>query len=172
MSSFFDVVFHRRSVRSFTAAPVTEAELDRLLRAAMAAPSAKNEQPWEFVVVTDRGILDGLADELPFAKMAHEAPMGIVVCADPSQAHQGKAEYALIDASCAAENLLLAAEALGLGAVWTALHPQPDREEVARRFLGIPESVIPLAFIPVGRAKSEGKALNKFKESKIHRGRW
>jgi len=172
MVSFFDVVFHRRSVRSFTADPIAESELDQLLAAAMAAPSAKNRQPWEFIVVTDRGILDRFAAELPYAKMAREAQMGIVVCADPSQANQGKPEYAVIDASCACENLLLAADALGLGAVWTALYPQPDRQAIARRELGIPEAVIPLAFIPIGRPRNEGRVIDKFRVEKIHRGRW
>ncbi|MEI6876575.1 MAG: nitroreductase family protein, partial [Spirochaetota bacterium] len=99
-------------------------------------------------------------------------PLGIVVCALPKDAYEGKTEYAVIDASCAAENLLLAADALGLGAVWTALYPQPAREASARRLLGIPEDVIPLAFIPIGRPRGEILPKEKFKEAKVHRGRW
>jgi len=172
MKSFFDTVFQRRSVRSFTAEPVTEEELGQLLRAAMAAPTAVNRQPWEFVIIRTREKLDALAAALPYAGMARQALLGVVVCAVPAQAHEKRAEYAVIDASIACENLLLAAEALGLGAVWTALYPQTDRQAAARRLLGIPEEVIPLAFVPIGRPRGEGGAKDKFKEEKIHREQW
>jgi nitroreductase len=172
MKSFFDTVFHRSSVRSFTSDPVTEEEVESLLKAAMAAPSAVNRQPWEFITITDKGILEKLADRLPYAKMAKMAPLGIVVCADPDLAHEGKIEYAVIDAACACENLLLAADALGLGAVWTAVYPQPGREAIVRDVLQIPQKIIPLAFIPIGRPRGEERPKDKYKAEKVHREKW
>ena len=172
MKTFFETVAHRSSVRSFTPEPINPEEWDRLLRAAMAAPTAVNRQPWDFVIIEDRTMLDALAEALPYAKMAKEAPGAILVCADPARAHQGKAEYAVIDASAACENILLAAEALGLGAVWTAVYPQPDRQAVARKLVGVPEGVIPLALVPIGHPRGEQRPKDKYNPELIHRERW
>ena len=172
MKTFFEILAHRSSVRNFTPEPIKPEEWDRLLRAAMSAPSAVNRQPWDFVMIESREMLDALAEALPYAKMAKEAPGAILVCTDPARAHQGRAEYAVIDASAACENILLAAEALGLGAVWTAVYPQPDRQAVVRKLLGIPEEVIPLALVPIGHPKGEQRPKDKYKPELIHRERW
>jgi len=172
MKSFFETVFHRASVRSYGPKPIPEAAWEQLLRAAMAAPTAVNRQPWEFIIIENRATLDDLADALPYAKMAKEAPGAVLVCTLPSRAHQQRLEYAVIDASAACENLLLAADALGLGAVWTAVYPQADRQAVVRRILGIPEEVIPLAFVPIGYPAAEEAAKDKFRSELIHRERW
>jgi len=172
MKTFFETVAQRASTRSFAPDPLTEAEWDHLLRAAMAAPSAVNCQPWEFIVVEERTILNALAAALPYAKMAAEAPAAVIVCAVPSRAFEENLAFAIIDASLACENLLLAAEALDLGAVWTALYPEAPREAIARQILGIPKEVIPLALIPLGKALGETKPKNKFRPELIHRGRW
>jgi nitroreductase len=124
MKSFFETVFHRASVRSFDHERIPET-WDQLLRAAMAAPTAVNRQPWEFVVIEDRSTLDALAESLPYAKMAKQAPGAVLVCAVPARANQQKAEYAVLDASADCENLLLAADALGLGAVGPPSIPRP-----------------------------------------------
>lgn len=172
MKNFFDTVAHRSSVRSFTPEPIKPKEWDLLLRAAMSAPSAVNRQPWEFVLIENRAMLDALAEALPYAKMAKQAPGAVLVCADPARAHQGKVEYAILDASAACENLLLAADALGLGAVWTAVYPQADRQAVVRKLVGVPEGVIPLALVPVGHPKGEARPQDKYKPELIHRERW
>jgi nitroreductase len=172
MKDFFETVHNRASVRSFKPDPVTGLEWDALLRAAMAAPSAVNRQPWEFIVIEDRKTLDTLADALPYAKMAREAPAAVVVCGVPARAFEGKLEFAVIDASLACENLLLAAEALGLGAVWTAVYPEPSREDPVRKLLGIPAEVVPLAFVPIGKPAGETKPKDKFRGDFIHRESW
>jgi len=172
MKDFFETAGHRSSVRSFTREPVSAEEWDRMLRAAMAAPSAVNRQPWEFVIIEDRTMLDALADSLPYAKMARQAPGAVLVCTDPSRAYQEKVEYAVLDASAACENLLLAADAMGLGAVWTAVYPQPDRQATVRKLVGIPERVIPLALVPVGHSDGEPMPKDKFRPEFIHRERW
>lgn len=168
----FSVIHSRKSVRNFTGAPVSKADLDKIIRAGMAAPTAVNKQPWQFVVVTDRKKLDKLAEGLPYAKMLGKAGAAIVVCAEPGVAFEGSTEFAVIDASLASENILLAIEALGLGGVWTAAYPDKDRMAHVRRSLGIPASAIPLNVIPVGVPTGEDKPKDKYKADKIHWQNW
>jgi nitroreductase len=166
------VIHQRKSVRHFTGAPVPPETLETLLRAGMAAPSAVNTQPWEFLTVTDRSLLIRLGDELPYAKMLYAAGAAIVVCGRPELAHHRMPEFAVLDAALAAQNILLAAEAVGLGAVWTAAYPYPDRMATVREVLAIPEHVIPLCVIPVGHPTGEDQPKNKWRPEKIHRERW
>lgn len=164
-----DVIMSRKSVRNFKKDTVSHEDLTTILKAAMAAPTAVNKQPWSFIVVTDREILDKLADTLPYAKMLFQAPSAIIVCAHPDWASQpNSTEYAIIDCSLASMNILLAAEALGLGAVWTAAYPRKDRIEPVRSICNIPDNVIPLNVIPIGYPTGEDKPKDKFKEDRIH----
>lgn len=166
------VILERKSVRHFTGEAVSREELEQVVRAGMAAPTAMNKQPWSFVVVTDRAKLDALKSGLPSAAMLEKAGAAIVVCALPGEAMDGRTEIALLDATLASENLLLAAEALGLGAIWTAIYPDGDRMEFLRRALGIPKAVIPLNLIPVGHPTGVDKPKDKFIPEKIHWGKW
>lgn len=166
------VIHSRKSVRNFTGETVTKAELEKILRAGMAAPSAVNMQPWSFVVVTGRKKLNTLAAGLPYAKMLSKAGAAIVVCTEPKLAFGGSREFAVIDASLAGENILLAVEAMGLGAVWTAAYPDKERMDHVRSALNIPEDVIPLAVMPVGRPTGEDKPKDKYKKEKIHWEKW
>jgi len=166
------VIHHRKSVRSFTGESISLGQMDILMKAAMAAPSAVNCQPWEFILVTDRRTLDALGDVLPYAKMIYKAGAAIVVCGIPLQAHKHFVEYAVIDATLASQNILLAAEALGLGAVWTAAYPYPERMESVRSILNIPPDVIPLNVIPIGHPTGEDQPKEKYKPKKIHREKW
>lgn len=163
---------NRRSVRDYTGESIDTEALEQILRAAMAAPTARNKQPWSFIVVTEREMLDRLRDGLAYGKMLGTAGAAIVVCALPEEANVQLPELAVIDSSCASENLLLAAEALGLGAVWIASWPYDDRMAFVRSSLGIPETVIPLNIIAVGRPKESKPPLDKFKPEKIHREMW
>ncbi len=167
-----DVIFKRKSVRHFTGEPIDKNQIDILLRAGMSAPSAVNMQPWEFIVVTNRETLQAMADNLPYAKMLGMAGAAIVVCAIPAQAHRKLKEYAIIDCSCASQNILLAAEALGLGAVWTAVYPNIDRIEFVRKTLKIPKDVIPLNVIAIGHPTGEDQPKDKYKPEKIHYEAW
>jgi nitroreductase len=167
-----DVIHSRKSVRHFTGVPATKGALDKILRAGMAAPSARNQQPWSFVAVTDRKKLDLLAAGLPSAKMLNKAGAAIVVCTDPEKAAGKSKEYALIDATLAGENILLAVEALGLGAVWTAVYPDLGLMEHVRSVLGIPKGVIPLNLIPVGVPTGEDKPKDKYKAERVHWEKW
>jgi len=166
------VIQARKSVRSFTGAAVSKADLDKLLKAGMAAPTAMNKQPWSFIVVTDRKKLDALATALPSAKMLFKAGAAIIVCTDPEAAIGKSRDYAVIDASLAGENILLAVEALGLGAVWTACFPDADRMKVVRDQLSIPPGIIPLNVIPIGVPTGADKAKDKFQREKLHWEKW
>jgi nitroreductase len=166
------VIHNRKSVRDFTGESVTNEDLDILLKAAMAAPSAVNCQPWEFIAVTNRETLNALGDALPYAKMIYKAGAAIVVCGVPAKAHKQMIEYAIIDSSLASQNLLLAAEAIGLGAIWTAAYPYPDRMESVRSILNIPLDAIPLNVIPIGHPTGKDLPKKKFNQKKIHREKW
>lgn len=166
------VIQARKSVRSFTGAAVSKADLDKVLRAGMAAPTAMNKQPWSFIVVTDRKKLDALATALPSAKMLFKAGAAIIVCTDPETAVGKSKDFAVIDASLAGENILLAVEGLGLGALWTACYPDADRMKVVQDQLSIPPGIIPLNVIPIGVPTGEDKAKDKYKPEKVHWGKW
>lgn len=183
LEAVMDVILSRKSVRKYTAEPLTEAEIETLLRAGMAAPSAKNIQPWSFIVVTDRETARKLVTK-NVNRMYPEAPCLIVICGDlntdakphdapkDSPAIERQNPNWMIDCSAAAENILLAAEAMGLGAVWTACWPYEDRYGVVKEVLGIPASVMPLAIIPVGHPAETPAPKDKWRPEKIHRGRW
>ena len=172
MADAIKVIHNRKSVRHFTGDIISDSDLEIILKAAMAAPTAVNKQPWEFIVVTDKNTLNILADGLPFAKMLTNAGAAIIVCAVPERANDGMLEYAIIDCSLAGENILLSAEALGLGAVWTAAYPRKQRMDFVRKTLGIPDKVIPLNVIPIGVPTGEDLPKDKWKPENIHWGRW
>jgi nitroreductase len=171
-SETLSTIQNRKSVRNFTGEPVSEEQLDILLKAAMAAPSAVNCQPWEFIVATQRKTLDALGDALPYAKMIYRAGAAIIVCAIPEKAHKKMTEYAIVDSALASENLLLAAEAIGLGAIWTAAYPYSDRMQSVRTILKIPQDIIPLNVIPIGCPTGEDLPKEKYDAGKIHREIW
>ena len=172
MSDAITVIHSRKSVRNFTGQAVSRDLLDKIVRAGMAAPSAVNMQPWSFIVVTYRQTLDTLNDGLPYAKMLEKAGAAIIVCAIPEKAYDGLKEFAVIDSTLAGENILLAAEALGLGAVWTATYPYEDRMNVVRKVLGIPANIIPLNVIPIGYPAGTDKPKNKYKPGNVHWEKW
>lgn len=166
-------ILNRKSVRQYTQEPVSDADVQTLLKAAMAAPSAKNRQPWRFIVIRERSTLDTLSEGLPFAKMLKHATMAILVCGDTIQPDDGK--YNLNwehDCSAAAQNILLAAESLGLGAVWSATYPNEDRIILVKSVLGMPEHVMPLCIIPVGHPAAKVEPRDKWNPDNIHYEKW
>lgn len=171
-SDALSVIHSRKSVRHFTGEAVAKDDLMTIVKAGMAAPTAVNMQPWSFVIVTDRKQLDALAQSLPYAKMLDKAGAAIVVCALPEKAFQQRVEFAILDSACASENILLAAEALGLGAVWTAAYPDKDRMDAVRKLLGIPENIIPLNVIPVGHPTGVDMPKDKFNPENVHWEKW
>lgn len=165
-----ECIHTRRSIREYRDQPVADDLVRQLLGAAMMAPSAGDVRPWHFVVLTDREILAQAARIHPHGDMCVDAPLSIVVCGDLSlERYPGNW---IADCSAATQSLLLAAHALGLGAVWTGLYPEADRIDGFRRLLGLPDSVVPLALVPIGYPAHPGGRADRFEERKIHRNGW
>ena len=163
-------ILTRRSVRKYTGEPVSEDSVKKLLEAAMSAPSASNQQPWRFVVIDERQVLDAVPSVHPYARMLLQAPLAILVCGDLKIARRGG--YWVQDCSAATQNLLLAARALGLGAVWLGVHPREERVEGLRGLLSLPEHIIPLALISIGHPAVEQGPVDRYDERRVCRNRW
>ena len=165
-------IHNRKSVRQFTSEPVSDEHIEIMLKAAMAAPSAVNFQPWRFVVITEREQLDAMAEVLPFARMLKQAPLAIVVCGEKTWFEGNENPFWQQDCSAATQNLLLAAETLGLGAVWTGVYPDLQRAGELSAFLGLPSTVQPLCAIPIGHHDGTTQPKDKWKPENIHYGKW
>ena len=144
------IIMTRTSIRSYTGETISRETLLKLAKAGTAAPSARNVQPWDVIIVTDRQKLDALCAALPYAKMLDKAAAAFVVCGNPHKDEYIAKLHWTEDCAAVTENILLAVHSLGLGAVWTGVYPQEDRIAPTRRILGIPEPIIPLNVIPVG----------------------
>lgn len=160
----------RRSVRKYTTQPVAPETMQTLLAAAMSAPSAGNQQPWHFVVLDDPARLAQIPAFSPYAKMAAQAPLGILVCGDVNlQKHEG---YWVQDCSAAMQNLLLAAHAQGLGAVWTGVYPREERVQGFRELLALPEHILPLGFAVIGYPAEQPAPQDRTRADRIHHNGW
>lgn len=163
-----DNIATRTSVRDYEARPVEKEKIEKMLRAAMAAPTAMNKQPWHFVVVDQRNVLDALAGANPYAKMLKKAPLAIVVCGNTDKMIEGGGrDFWIQDASAATENLLLAAHAMGLGAVWTGAYPSEERCISISKVLSLSDNLIPLNMIVVGYPAEQPQPKQKFKEENV-----
>lgn len=160
----------RRSVRKYDAQkPVSPADLTQILRAAMYAPSAMNKRPWEFVVVTDKELLEQIRVIHPHAPFVVEAGTAVIACEDTHAAFEGCGP---IDVALASENLMLAAHALGYGSCYCKISPDDERVAGFKRLLQLPDHIIPAGLIVVGTPAAEPKQPERFEEHKIHRNRW
>jgi len=167
MTDILDTIFRRRSIREYQEQPVPREILVDLLKAAMAAPSAANHRPWEFVNLTEPEALGQLKEVLPYAKF--NAPAIIVVSGRPEQGYsESGGNYWVQDCSAAIENMLIAAEGMGLGTVWTGIYPIQSRVNDVRRVLGIPETAVPLAAVLVGYPAEEKPARTQYNEARVH----
>lgn len=163
-----DNIATRTSIRDYEARPVEKEKIEKMLRAAMAAPTAMNKQPWHFVVVDQRNVLDALAGANPYAKMLKKAPLAIVVCGNTDKMIEGGGrDFWIQDASAATENLLLAAHAMGLGAVWTGAYPSEERCISISKVLSLSDNLIPLNMIVVGYPAEQQQPKQKFKEENV-----
>jgi nitroreductase len=160
----------RRSIRKYTETPVSDDAIKTLLEAAMAAPSAGNEQPWHFIVIRDRKTLEQIGTEHRYAQMAKDAQAVIVVCGDETlEQYEG---LWIQDCSAATQTLLLAARAQGLGAVWCGVYPAEDRVSAIQKLLALPEHVIPLCLVPIGHPAEEKPPAERYNPARVHDERW
>ena len=165
-----DAILSRRSICRYTAKQVSPEIIHTLLEAAMAAPSANNKQPWHFVIITERAILNAIPDFHPYSRMLFEAPLAILVCGDTAlESHPG---YMAQDCSAAVENILIAARGLGLGTVWLGVYPREERMKGMRDLLKIPDAFIPFALISIGYPAEEKPPSARYDESRVHHNGW
>ena len=166
-----EAILTRRSVRQYTQGSIPDDTIRSLLEAAMSAPSAGNQQPWQFIVIDDRNILNGIPEVHPYSGMLKQAPLAIVVCGDMDR-EKYKGDYWVQDCSAATQNLLIAARALGLGAVWLGVYPLEGRIKGLTRLLNLPQNIIPLAVISIGHPAAEQGRVDRYDDNRIHRNQW
>lgn len=165
-----ELIHTRRSIRKYQDKPVELEIIKDIIAAGTSAPSAGNQQPWHFLIITDRSLLAKVPDIHPHAQMAGEAPAAILVCGDPElEKHKG---YWVQDCAACTENILLAVHAKGLGAVWTGVYPREERAENFRKLLNIPDGIIPFALIPLGYPAQEAGRVDRYKDERVHYERW
>lgn len=165
-------IMTRTSIRDFTNQPVSKDTLDIIVKAGMAAPSAMNKQPWAFVVVTEREVLDSLNAKHPYANLK-TATAAIIVCGNMDKTIEGSGrEYWVQDCSAATENILLAAHGLGLGAVWCGVYPTEERIADVSGVLQLPENIIPLNIVTMGYPAENPEPKDKFNAENIHYQKW
>ncbi|MFX4260856.1 nitroreductase family protein [Pelotomaculum propionicicum] len=167
-----DAIKQRRSVRDYTDKPISEEVLTALLEAGMCAPSAGNERPWHFVVITERTLLEGITEFHEYSKMLKQAPAAIIVCADMNRDKYPGVGYWVQDCAAATENILIAAQDLGLGACWLGMYPKNDRVEGLRRLLNIPEHIVPFSGIALGYPASAKSPGSRYDQTRVHRNGW
>lgn len=165
-----DAIINRKSVRKFQDKQVQEEIVEELLRAGMQAPSAGNEQPWVFVVLRDKETMEKITQVHPYAKMLLEADVAIVVCGELSR--EKFPGFWVQDCSAVTENILIAAQDMGLGAVWLGVYPMEDRVGGIKQILDLPVDVIPLSIVPIGYPDEIKEAADRFDRTRIHFDRW
>ena len=167
-----DCIFGRRSIRLYTDKSVDEESIQTLLQAAMAAPSARACDPWRFLVLTQRNVIDSVSELLPYGKMLKMAPLAIVVYEDITKAHSQSLSYMLQDCSAATENILIAAHVLGLGGVWLGVHPNEDRMAGIRKLFTLPEEIIPVNVLSIGYPAEVKEPRTRYNAEYVHHNRW
>jgi len=166
-----EILFTRRSIRKYQKdKPIGDDLVKFILDAAMCAPSARNKQPWHFLVTRSREKLDKLSELHPYGKMLKDATMAIMVCGDTKLEERESANA--LNGAAATQNLLLAAHAAGLGAVWLGMYPRKERTEAMREVFGYPENIIPVSLISLGYPAEEKPRNNNFKPERIHLEEW
>ncbi len=162
-----ELIFKRRSIRTYADKPVEQELIINLLKAAMAAPTAANCQPWEFIVIDDPERLASMKEQLVFAR--YNAPLAIVVCGNMKLAFKGPEQSLWIqDCSAATENMLIAATGMGLGAVWIGITPSESKIKQVKKLLAIPEYVTPLGMVYVGYPAEEKEPRSRYNEKRVY----
>jgi nitroreductase len=165
-----EAIYTRRSIRQFTDQPIPEEQLEEILKTAMQAPSARNFQPWHFVVIDDRDLLKEVPKFHPYASMLETAPLTIAVCGDFTL--EKSIEYIALDCAAATQNMLLAVHGLGLGAVWLGIYPREKRIEGLKKLLHLPQQIIPISLVALGHPAEHHPSVSRYQPSRIHRNSW
>ncbi len=166
-----EALMTRRSVRAYTDKPITDEQVNTILKADMQSHIAYNEQPWEFIVVRNKETLTNVSNINKYARMAKNAPLGILTCINKERIKHQEG-YGAIDVSNATMSILLAAHAMGIGSVWTGVYPNEELVGPFRKEFNLPESIIPLAFVLLGYPKSTPAQKDHFKPERIKQEKW
>jgi nitroreductase len=170
MKEIQDIIINRRSIRKYKTNAVSQHQIEKLLQAAMYAPSANNLQPWHFVVVTERSTLNQIMDIHPYAKMLKNAPLAILVCAD--QQIEKTEGYWVQDCSAAIQNIMLSAYGMGLASVWLGVYPRQERMLSIKKLFSLPEHIHPLSIVAVGHADEQKELPERYLAERIHLNQW
>ena len=160
----------RRSIRIYTDQPVAPETIREILEAAMMAPSAGNQQPWHFIVIEDRDLLNRIPEVHPYARMAASAALAILVCGDTRDLKHP--HFWVQDCSAAVQNILLAAHERGLGSVWCGVYPREDRVKPLVDMFSLPDGVQPVALIPIGYPAERPIPENRIQWDRVHKNKW
>lgn len=163
-NTLLQTILNRKSVRKYTDQEITTEQIESLLKAGMAAPSSRDRRPWHLMVITDKSILENLGAQLKNAPILKDADKAIIVCGDD----QLSDNCWFLDCAAVTQNILLAAESMGIGAVWTAVYPYEDRAEVVNKTFQLPANIHALSIIPLGYPDGEYLPKDKFDASRIH----
>jgi nitroreductase len=163
-------ILTRRSIRKYSENIIPEEYYEVLLKAAMHAPSARNRQPWHFIIISDRSILKKLSGVCPSWKMLEDAANAIVVCGDMNL--EDSESFIIQDCSAATQNILLAAHELGLGSVWLGVHPREDRLQPLMKILNIPANVLPVSMVSIGKPDEDREQPDRYNVDRIHQDTW
>lgn len=161
-------MFDRRSVRHYKNTPIPKETLDKILEAAMYAPTANNIQPWHFIVVDDRRMLEKIMQSHPYTRMLTTAPVAIIPCGDVSLSR----DYWFEDCSAATQNILLAAREFGLGSCWCGVYPQKERMDSISSIFSLPGNIAPFAVIAIGEPDEDRERPIRFNPARVHFNKW
>jgi nitroreductase len=165
-----EAIINRRSIRKYKKKAIDDSLIKELLEVGMSAPSAGNEQPWHYIVIDNRKILNDIPSFHPYSEMLKDAPLAILVCLDSNlEKHKG---MGIQDCSAATENILIAINAKGLGAVWLGIYPREERIKGMRRLLDIPDNIIPFSLISIGYPSEKKQKENRYNKSRVHYNQW
>jgi len=167
-----NAIFKRRSVRKYTNQQVTDEQVEQILRAAMAAPSARNTQPWEFIVVRDKDTFAKIMLVHPYSSMLNEASIALIVCGDEDKDIIKGTGYWVQSCSASVENILIQSADMGLGSVWLGVYPREERIKGLRDIFDLPPNIIPLAIISIGYPAEDTPPSNRFDKNRIHFEKW
>lgn len=164
-------IITRRSIRKYEDKPVDDMQIQKLLRAAMYAPSAGNEKPWHFIVIKDRDNLNKITTFHPFTQMLKEAPLAILVCADTSNIKYDGA-YWIQDIAASVQNILLQGESMGLGTCWCGVYPRQELVDGMSKLFNLPENIKPVSIIAVGHPAEKREVKERFDPDRVHYENW
>ena len=164
-----EAIMSRRSIRKYTGEKIPDETITKLLKAGMNAPSAHNKQPWHFIVVDDRDTLNKVPEYHQYSKMLETASHAIIVLGDNDIQ---TTDFWIHDCSAATENILIAANALGLGAVWLGVHPHQNLIEGTKKLFNVPDHVTPLGIISVGYPEETKPPRENYNPERVHKNKW